>query len=44
LEQVSGLWREAARYEPRMSADQRRSLLEQWRRAVERSRDWARPV
>ena len=44
LEQVSGLWREAARYEPRMGDDERRSLLEQWRRAVERSRDWARPV
>ena len=44
LEQVAGLWREAARYEPRMGDDERRSLLEQWRRAVERSRDWARPV
>ena len=43
LEQVAALWREAARYEPRMSDDERRALLEQWRRAVERSRDWARP-
>jgi glycerol kinase len=42
VDQVSGLWREAARYEPSMSEDQRRSLLEQWRAAVERSRDWAR--
>ena len=41
VDQVSALWREAARYEPRMSEDQRRSLLEQWRRAIERSRDWA---
>jgi glycerol kinase len=40
-DQVSALWREAARYEPRMNEDERRSLLEQWRRAVERSREWA---
>jgi glycerol kinase len=40
-DQVSALWREAARYEPRMNEDERRSLLEQWRRAVERSRGWA---
>jgi glycerol kinase len=42
VEQVSALWREAARYEPRMSEDERDSLLERWRNAVERSRDWAR--
>ena len=42
IEQVSRLWREAARYEPRMREDERRSLLERWRKAVERSRDWAR--
>jgi glycerol kinase len=42
VDQVSGLWREAARYEPRMSEDERRSLLERWRNAVTRSRDWAR--
>jgi glycerol kinase len=41
LEQVSSLWREAARYEPAMSEDRRAVLLEQWRRALERSRDWA---
>jgi glycerol kinase len=38
---VSALWREAARYEPRMSEDERNSLLEPWRRAVERSKEWA---
>jgi glycerol kinase len=38
---VSELWREAARYEPRMSEDERLSLLGQWRQAVERSRGWA---
>jgi glycerol kinase len=42
VDQVSGLWREAARYEPRMSEDERRALLGRWRDAVERSRDWAR--
>jgi glycerol kinase len=36
------MWREAARYEPRMSADRREALLDGWRRALERSRDWAR--
>jgi glycerol kinase len=41
LDEVSSLWREAARYEPRMSEDERSSLLERWRRAVERSREWA---
>ena len=41
LDDVRSLWREAARYEPRMGADERESLLAQWRRAVERSRRWA---
>src|SRR5438270_11428944 len=31
----------AARYEPRMSTDQRENLYAGWRRAVERSRGWA---
>jgi glycerol kinase len=42
MDQVSGLWREAARYEPRMSDDERHVLLGRWRAAVDRSRDWAR--
>jgi glycerol kinase len=42
-EQVESMWREEARYEPRMEADQREGLLAQWRRAVERSRGWATP-
>jgi glycerol kinase len=41
-EQVGEMWREAARYEPRMGEDEREALLAQWRRAVERSRGWAR--
>jgi glycerol kinase len=42
VDQVAGLWREQARYEPRMSEDERRSLLDEWRNAVDRSRGWAR--
>jgi glycerol kinase len=42
LDQVASSWRERARYEPAMSADEREALLAQWRRALERSRDWAR--
>ena len=41
LDDVASLWREAARYEPRMGADERETLLADWRRAVERSRRWA---
>jgi glycerol kinase len=35
---VRSMWRPAARYEPSMSADERETLLGEWRRAVERSR------
>ena len=41
--EVGEMWREAARYEPQMSEDERESLLVGWRRAVERSRGWAAP-
>jgi glycerol kinase len=34
------MWREAARYEPTMSEDEREELLARWLRAVERSRGW----
>ncbi len=40
-QQVGEMWREAARYEPRMGADEREVLLAEWRRALERSRGWA---
>ena len=40
-EEVAARWREAARYEPAMSADQREALLADWRRAVERAKGWA---
>jgi glycerol kinase len=38
---VRGMWREAARYEPSMSEDQRESLVAEWRRALERAKGWA---
>jgi glycerol kinase len=42
-EQVAEMWREAARYEPRIGEGERESLLVDWRRAVERSKGWAAP-
>ena len=41
LDDVRSIWREAARYEPRMDADERARLLGEWRRAVERAKGWA---
>jgi len=41
-EQVGETWREADRYEPRMEEARREQLLADWRRALERSREWAR--
>jgi glycerol kinase len=35
------MWRESARYEPRMGDDERGGLLARWRQALARSRDWA---
>jgi hypothetical protein len=32
------MWRQAARYEPSMSGDERESLLAGWARALERAR------
>ncbi len=40
-DEVAERWREAQRYEPRMSDDERQSLLSEWHRALERSRGWA---
>jgi glycerol kinase len=37
------MWREAARYEPTMSEDERQALHSGWLRAVERSRGWDAP-
>jgi glycerol kinase len=43
-EQVGEMWRQAAAYEPRMGTQEREALLADWRRAVARSRNWARPA
>ena len=40
-EEAAERWRPARTYEPRMSEDERASLLAEWRRALERSRGWA---
>ena len=40
-EQVEAMWRQAARYEPRMGEDERQTLLANWHRAVERAKGWA---
>src|SRR5262245_13817143 len=40
--QVREMWREGARYEPRMSQARRDELLGRWREAVARSGDWSR--
>ena len=41
LEEVREMWREAARYEPDMAADEREALLAEWGRALERAKGWA---
>jgi glycerol kinase len=41
LDSVRSLGGEHARFEPRMEADERESLLDGWHRALERSRGWA---
>jgi len=38
---VRSMWREAARYEPSMSEDERESLVDGWHRAVDRAKGWA---
>jgi glycerol kinase len=40
VDQVGAMWREAAVYEPAMGEDERRTLLADWHRAVERARRW----
>jgi glycerol kinase len=40
---LAGLWKLDRAFEPAISRDQAESLLAQWRRAVERSRNWALP-
>jgi glycerol kinase len=40
IDYVRTSWRERRRYEPAMGSEQRAALLHDWRRAVQRARDW----
>ncbi len=40
-EQVGGMWREAASYEPRIGSEEREALLADWGRALKRAGGWA---
>jgi glycerol kinase len=40
-EAVAEMWRESARYEPRMNTDERERLLGRWTEAVRRAEGWA---
>lgn len=40
LDELRSHWREDARFEPRMSADERRRRYRQWKKAVGKSIDW----
>ena len=42
LDAVAHHWRESRRFRPALAPTRRAALLARWRRAVERSRDWAR--
>jgi glycerol kinase len=42
IDQVRSQWREKRRFEPAMSTEDREHLLEDWSRAVERARFWAK--
>jgi glycerol kinase len=39
--EIAANWKLDRRFEPRMSADRRQSIVDDWHRAVERSRGWA---
>src|SRR5438034_154667 len=41
---LAGLWKLEREFEPRMSRDEADTMQSRWRRAVERSRSWERPV
>jgi len=40
-DEIAALWRAERRFEPAMHGDQRDARVDEWRRAVERSRRWA---
>jgi len=40
LDEISNFWKLSKSYEPTITEDARQSLIEQWKRAVERSKKW----
>lgn len=42
IHDIADHWKLAKCFEPKMSADERKSLLDDWHRAVERSRNWVK--
>ena len=44
MEEVEALWRVDRTFEPQWNAGQREALLHDWRRAVERTRNWVEPA
>ena len=40
VDELKSKWQLAKRFEPKMSADERESLIHHWHKAVERSKDW----
>jgi len=43
LDELRDRWRESRRWNPRMSASERENLYAGWRKAVQRTLDWAEP-
>ena len=43
-EELSQQWRLNARYEPRISLEESDRLYSDWQRAMERARDWEKPI
>jgi glycerol kinase len=41
LEEIGAQWKVERKFEPNMSNEEREAKLEQWRKGVERSRQWA---
>ena len=44
VEDAGRAWRLDRRFEPRMGADEREALMATWKRAVQRSMDWEKPL
>jgi glycerol kinase len=41
-EELASHWKAERRFEPRIGSSERESLMERWRQAVSRSRNWAK--